>query len=271
MHGELKHFHADRLNLLIRMPRSTRQNSKVLIVVHGIARERKKIFDAFVENAPSDLAIIAPMFDDVRFPHYQKLGVQHLERRADFELDSALDDLSARMGLDTKQFDLFGFSGGAQFAHRYAMLNPRRVRSLHVSSSGYYTFLDDAPWPRGLRRWSDHKRVIAGHRFFLRQQINVYVGENDLDRDENFRTNERIDEQQGRNRVQRAAAWAHHIGELQRELNLPQAALTLLPDTAHSFEDATCSQKGDLVRRVLGASGAIEMSRQRPSLSETLS
>ena len=50
-------------------------------------------------------------------------------------------------------FYLFGFSGGAQFAHRYVLAHPDRVAAAGIGAAGWYTFPDSAtPYPYGLGR-----------------------------------------------------------------------------------------------------------------------
>ena len=55
----------------------------------------------------------------------------------------ALDEILAKVALRTSihrdQIYLFGFSAGAQFAHRYALLRPRRVRAVVAHAAGRYT------------------------------------------------------------------------------------------------------------------------------------
>jgi len=55
----------------------------------------------------------------------------------------ALDEILARVARDTPiqrdRIYLFGFSAGAQFAHRYALLRPRRVRAVAAHAAGQYT------------------------------------------------------------------------------------------------------------------------------------
>jgi pimeloyl-ACP methyl ester carboxylesterase len=224
--------------------------------VHGVSRNAVEHLESFAEIAGGACAIVAPVFDEDRYPHYQKLGIGHDEPRADLALDTALAALSERTGLCTSRMDIFGFSGGAQFAHRYAMLHPNRIRSLNLAAAGYYTFLDEeTAWPRGLRRAPVRAQVIATRRFFLRLPIRVYVGARDTTRDQVLRQGERIDAQQGLTRVDRARAWTGHLAALQAEAGFPQAELLVLPRCGHDFGASRRPDAGDLPRRVIAACG----------------
>ena len=51
----------------------------------------------------------------------------------------SLADWQECTGIDTRRINLFGFSGGAQFAHRYAMAHPGSVNALVLTAPGWFT------------------------------------------------------------------------------------------------------------------------------------
>lgn len=186
---------------------------EVLVAVHGISRNAVEHLRAFRKHASARMAVIAPRFPEGDFPDYQRLGLYGSKARADLTLDTALERFSAGTGIATGRFHLFGFSGGAQFAHRYAMLNPHRIRSLHVASAGWYTLPDpDLGWPYGLGRRRLVRPMIRNLPLFRRLPIHVYVGSNDTGRDPALRQNRHVDRLQGRTRVDRARTWAAAVG-----------------------------------------------------------
>lgn len=240
--------------LLVSAPEGAGPGTRVLVSIHGISRNAREHLDSFASAAEGRCAVVAPRFDEGRFPRYQTLGLGRDEPRADLALLAALDGLAERTGLGAGRIDLFGFSGGAQFAHRFAMLHPRRLRSLQVSSAGHYTFFDEATtWPRGLRRCPARAQAAVARRFFLRLPIRVYVGERDLARDPGLRSGEKIDAQQGLTRVARAEAWTRHVAALQQAAGFPPARLEILARCGHDYADAAGA--GELPRRVLAACG----------------
>lgn len=254
--------------LFVALPRRARPEAQLLVCVHGISRNAIEHLETFAGLAGGGCAIGAPLFNENQHRHYQKLGLGYDEPRADWALDAALDALSRQSGLSTDRFHLFGFSGGAQFAQRYAMLQPGRVRSLHLAAAGYYTFLDSAhPWPRGLRRAPQATQMHAARDFFLRLPIHVYVGEHDTERDHALRRGRRIDAQQGRHRVERARRWVEHIAGEQERLGPARVSLNILPDSDHDYVTACRPDAGDLARRVLAACGLLE-SAASPDLEE---
>lgn len=216
----------ERFELLAHVPRSDGP-FEVLVAVHGISRNAEEIFRAFSAVAGERLIVLAPHFDATGFPDYQRLGLRGRGLRADLVLDAALERFEATSGYSMRRFHLFGFSGGAQFAHRYAMHYPHRIASLHVASAGWYTFPDPAePWPYGLGGRNPAHAVATQLPHFRAVPKTVYVGGQDTERDPALRTGARIDRQQGRNRVERARNWAAAVGDVE---------LVEIPGAAHSF------------------------------------
>ena len=154
--------------------------------------------------------------------------------------------------------DFFGFSGGAQLAHRFAMLYPEAVGDLHLGAAGWYTMPQESTvYPYGIqdslsgsRRWS--RLMRSGLDRFLRRNITVYVGEKDTERDDTLRKNRIVDEQQGLNRIERARSYVALLNRLQSELGVSELTrMELLPECDHRF--SICAAQGNLAGRVLNA------------------
>lgn len=210
--------------------------AEMLVCVHGISRDAKAQFDAFRLLTGQNQTVLAPLFGRHQFPDYQRLGLYGKKMRADLALDAALERLSAITGIDTGRFHLFGFSGGAQFAHRYAMLHPHRIRSLHVAAAGWYTMPDPGVrWPYGLGGRRLARPMIRNLPLFLRLPIHVYVGGGDTARDAALRMNALLDRLQGRNRLERARRWAEAVGA---------RSLTIIPAAGHGFLECCTAGKG---------------------------
>jgi pimeloyl-ACP methyl ester carboxylesterase len=238
------------LPLLTRVPDRAGPSTPVLVSVHGISRNADEHLAAFSGALGREWAVIAPVFSDAEFPHFQRIGFRAGEPRADGALDAALEALAARTGLDLRRFHLFGFSGGGQFAHRYAMLHPARVRSLHVVAAGYYTYLDrTVSWPRGTGGREPGQAVRANCNFFLRLPIHVYVGDRDTERDPALRSGPKVDAQQGLTRMDRARAWVEHVARRQAGSG-PAPTFDTIPGAAHSFAEMSLGLAAPLPRLV---------------------
>ncbi len=227
----------------------------LLVAVHGISRNAEEHARAFhAAAARAGLAVLAPLFSAELFPDYQRLGRRGL--RADLLLEAILAELRARFGLEVERFHLFGFSGGAQFAHRYALAQAARVRSLQLAAAGWYSRLDPGRrFPHGTAPC----RALADLRFdpvsFLHLPIAVFVGARDVEVDERLRRGARLEREQGRNRRERARRWVLHLRAQAERLGLrPRIRFAELPGCGHDF--TACVREGGLVTRVLGALAA---------------
>lgn len=229
-----------------------------LVAIHGIkraARQQAALLGA--RAAANGQIVIAPLFDEKNWPRYQQLVKKG---RADRALIKLIAALRTEGVIGEGPIELCGFSGGAQFSHRFAMLYPEKVSRLTTASAGWYTFPDAAPFPYGFGAKSNVKRTAVKRDWgasmeknlkrFLRIPINVVVGAKDSVPDLNTRNCGDIDQQQGRTRLARAANWA---GALKREAEKrdihAQIDFTILPGCGHDFRQ--CVEKGGLDRVII--------------------
>ena len=198
------------LGCWLALPDRPARDAPSLVAVHGVRRAADE--QALLLGHRASLTgrpVIAPCFDHRHWPRFQRIGSRS---RADQALIALLEEL-ARDGIGSaRRFDLFGFSAGAQFAHRFAMLHPERLLRLTVAAAGWYTFPDAHPYPLGLGpgpsgndRLAATMRARLGH--FLQLPIDICVGTRDDRRDRNTRRGACIDGQQGLHRVERAQRW----------------------------------------------------------------
>jgi pimeloyl-ACP methyl ester carboxylesterase len=221
-----------------------------LVLVHGSSRRAVRMFRAFLPMALRlNVPLLAPAFSTERFRGYQSLAGADGPLAAKDALLNALQDAWTSLQLPAGPVDLLGFSGGAQFAHRFAMICPEQVHRAVVVSAGWYTGLSASrPFPDGSGaspRSAGRPIDVEG---FLRLPLQVMVGASDVQRDGALRTGRVIDRRQGPDRLTRALRWTDHLEEEARTRGIPSAlSFDLLPDTAHSFPAAV--RRGGLVER----------------------
>lgn len=257
------------LSCWIALPAAPRPGAIPLVAVHGIRRGARMQAEAFAARAAaSGRPVIAPRFDAKRWPSYQR--VVH-RGRADLALLSLMDTLRAEGICTTRRFDLCGYSGGAQFSHRFAMLYPHLIERLAVCSAGWWTFPDNAPFPYGMgegnakaNAWGP--RIATTLARFLALDVVVAVGANDDVGDAITRRGAAIDLQQGTNRKARATRWVESLKAAAQALGLsPRVKLAILPDCGHSFRE--CLARGRLDELVVPDRPAKEMSGEFPIAS----
>jgi len=215
----------------------------VVVAVHGISRNAREQAEAFAPGAGRrGLLVVAPRFTERAWPDYQRLGRRGRGPRADIALERLLAALRDA-GLASDALHLFGYSGGGQFVHRFALTHPERVRGAAVAAAGWYTFPDPAAaYPHGLRVDGDLPGVRFRPRAFLQVPVLVAVGEEDRVRDESLRRSRAVDRRQGRQRVARARRWVGAMRRAARERGLPpRVELSKIAGVGHSFGDCVAA------------------------------
>ncbi len=151
---------------------------RLLLTMHGHDRETSVRIEHFVDLAERhQYILLGPHFPpSIRF---QMLGIGG--ERADLRLLDLVEEVSEDLSLAADQFDMIGYSGGAQFAHRFLYVWPRRLRTVIVGAPGTVTMPSTHErWPAGVR----NLLKVAGARFDLaevrRPRIMLMVGSEDF-------------------------------------------------------------------------------------------
>lgn len=239
---------------LLYVPTHAVRAAPILVTVHGISRNVEEHAALFAPHAEEhDVVLVAPFFTPERNEGYQRLGKGRAGRRADLTLDAIVDEVAKATGADGRKFRLFGFSGGAQFAHRYVLAHPERVVSAAIGAAGWYTFPDDqTPYPYGLGPSTDRGGLSFDPDRFLRVPIFVIVGDEDTAGGESLRRNPQVDRQQGTTRLERARRWVAEMNRAARGRGLPpRASYQQVAGIEHSFRQFM--KEGDLGERVFAA------------------
>lgn len=245
---EILQFQVDNLasqsyRIFIPSSLSFNSNTKVFVCIHGISRRSEEQIELLRDGARNNnTVLIVPLFSTKHHPSYQrhKLGADKF--RSDEVLNNIIADIEKRFDLKIEKFGLFGFSGGAQFAHRYAFRYPRKISKLICCSSGWYTFPDDQlAYPYGLSSDNEHfivENVEKNLEYFLKIPITVAVGEHDKHLDPSLNRRKKINLQQGFNRVERAICWTKAILDQSKSRGItPQLRFVVLPNSGHSFTE----------------------------------
>lgn len=244
------------------VPASPVEGAAPLVVVHGVQRDARGTFELFLDHAErSGRVLIAPLFDESGWKGYQRvLGVH----RADLGLLEILDSLRDEGVFEARRVELFGYSAGAQFVHRFALLHPQRVARATICAAGWYLFPDMQPYPRGLgapeRPVLGYSPLISANLAeFLRLPMRVVVGDRDNAVDELTRSNAALDVQQGKTRLERACNWVAALEQSAASLGVPCASvLKVLPACGHDLRE--CLQAGampDLPVAAVGGSDGV--------------
>jgi pimeloyl-ACP methyl ester carboxylesterase len=223
-------------------PRSASQAPRhsLLVAVHGISRNALEVITQFAPHAEEHkITVIAPQFGEEEFKDYQRLGRVGHGRRADHALNDAVASFSRSRGIEFDRQFFFGFSGGGQFVHRYAMAYPERVSAAIVVAAGWYTPPNSRRrYPRGLRVAGALPGIRLEPENFLRVPILTLVGDRDVSRDASVRVRPWLDREQGRSRVERAECWTKLMQHAAARSGIDGLhEFAELPGVGHSFPD----------------------------------
>jgi len=228
------------------LPRNPDPARLPMVCVHGISRHARGHLEAFVPWAESTgTELLAPLYDRRRYRGYQRLRSSNRRLHAVAALDAILDET-----LMDRPCLLFGFSGGAQFAHRYALVRAGRVAALAMAAAGWYTFPSRAAsFPYGLAPGRLPGSLAIDYPGFLGLPKCVLVGDHDVERDDSLRSNRRLDSEQGDNRLTRATAWVEAVNRAARKApGAPACELVIMPGVGHAWTQ--CYASGGLAPRV---------------------
>ena len=229
------------------VPSSLAKGAPIFVTVHGVSRNVHQHAVDFVPYAERyGVVLVAPYFSVKRFPGYQRLDRGVNGQRPDVVLDRIVSEVAAATGADLSRLYLFGYSGGAQFVHRYMLAHPERVARVAIGAAGWYTFPNAAvKFPRGIGAAAAFRDLRFDPERFLSVPALVAVGDEDNVRDAELRATAKVDGQQGNNRQERGHNWIAAMKRDAAEHDLPTLyEFTTVPHCGHSFPH--CMKYGGL-------------------------
>lgn len=216
----------------------------LMICVHGYTRQPLEHLDVFAPLAQArGWDLLLPVFGEDRHPAFQRLRARGRSQRPDLALiDLVARAMPAQVG---RRWLMFGFSAGAQFVHRFALVHPQRVAAMALGAAGWYTWPDaEVAFPQGWGPPRDPSLALCPEAF-LKVPLAVWVGERDGGVDRHLRQDPRTVAQQGLGRLDRAQAWLQAIAQVRQAQGLcAPPALSTVPGAGHSL--ARCNRRGRL-------------------------
>jgi poly(3-hydroxybutyrate) depolymerase len=238
---------------VVYVPTSVAPGGPIFAAVHGLSSNPSELARVFSDLCEATGAVlVAPVFTAQRHADYQRLGRAGRGVRADLALERCVAEVASLTAADAGRIHLFGYSGGAQFAHRYLMAHPHRVARAAIAAAGWYTFPDTRErFPYGIRRHRSLPGVNFDPQEFLRVPVTVLVGQADVGT-ARVRSTARCNAQQGVNRLERARSWTAAMRTAARAYGYePCVSCIEVPDVDHSFK--TFCERGELAPRVFAA------------------
>jgi poly(3-hydroxybutyrate) depolymerase len=178
-----------RFHYCLYVPPSVGRGEKValLVAIHGSSRTSFLEFrDRFAEFGRwNRCAILCPIFPIGVRGDGASSGYKYLiegDIRYDQVLLAIVAEVAATYGQDWARFALFGFSGGGQFAHRFAILHPDRLWAVSIGAPGSVTLLDPARnWWVGIGDLRERFGVAFRPQALAQVPVQMIVGDADLE------------------------------------------------------------------------------------------
>ena len=238
-------------------PRERAPGDPLLVAVLGSSSRRLTHIEALVESCErSGVVLLAPAMATPDAAPFQQLG--RGAQRSDLFLHQCLRELNFLCDIDVARFRLLGYSGGAQFGHRYLMAYPDRVEGAVLAAAGWYTFPDTSQrFPHGIRSTRRLPGLAFNPEAYLRVPVTVVIGAEDTD-PARMRSSARIDAQQGSSRLERARRWVAAMqAQAQAHGLQPQVDLLEVAGVGHSFK-ALCEHGAILDQAIPARSRRVE-------------
>jgi poly(3-hydroxybutyrate) depolymerase len=158
----------------------------LMVAMHGTGRSFVEYRNAFAAFARwHNCIVLAPLFPVGVLGDDNRNGFKYMAEgdiRYDEVLLSIVAEVEGRYGLKFPQFALFGFSGGAHFAHRFLYLHPDRLWAVTVGAAGSVTLPDASrDWWVGIRDLEARFGVKFDAQAVARVPVQVVVGAADLE------------------------------------------------------------------------------------------
>ena len=237
--------------------RSRAQDYDLIIAVHGSGRLVLSYRDGFAGLA-EDLGcfVFAPLFPvgivtQGDADNYKYLAFKGI--RYDLVLLGMIAEVEERYGAVFKRRVIYGFSGGGQFVHRFAYLHAAGLTAAAIGGPGKITMLDqERDWWMGIRDVERRFGRPVDLEAVRRLQVQLLVGEDDLDEDEIFVSEDSPlwmpgANDAGRNRIERLRTLHRNL----RENGVP-AEIEIVPGVAHEGTGKILQQAAKFFSRVLG-------------------
>ena len=135
-----------RFGYLAHVPRDLPQSPQTLVVVHGSDFRHELVcryFGALADE--TGCVVLAPRFAPSGIANPDPDGFKFLRSSHaayDRVLLDMVDAVGEQFGCARERFFLFGFSGGAQFAHRFLYVHPTRLHAVSIAAPGMVTVID---------------------------------------------------------------------------------------------------------------------------------
>jgi pimeloyl-ACP methyl ester carboxylesterase len=156
------------------------------VLVHGSLRDAGTLRDEFIDFAEKhQCVLLAPLFpagiDDADDLHNYKHIAYH-GIRYDLILLDMIEEVADRYRVEKERVLMHGFSGGAQFAHRFLYLHPKRLRAVSIGAPGTVTLADESStWWVGVKGMDEIFGRPFNPKAMREVAVQLVIGDQDIE------------------------------------------------------------------------------------------
>ena len=163
------------------------------------------------------MILIAPFFSEESFPFFSTLELatssgkmlKNSNKTLTNSISSFYTFFKSKYNLSSNTYLIYGFSGGSQFVHRYMMFGEdMRIEKAAIGSAGWYTFLNDEPFPFGTKNIELNN---SRKKWFLSREVLFILGKNDNDPNHSSLNSNKEAKKQGIHRYQRGQNYFNNL------------------------------------------------------------
>ena len=216
------------LDVFYHLPDVIDENTKILFIVHGNSRNADDYLKVWIKlSEGKNVALFAPHFKRNSFISFNTLQMSTsngvIRANTDLYLNNSIDTLfefiKSKFNLKSKRYDIYGHSAGAQFVHRYLLMSEDpQVNTAVAANAGWYTFLNGADFPYGVKN-TPISLSDNNIKKFLSMDLHILIGSNDIDVNSSINKSNGA-QNQGLNRFQRAKNFFEYTESIVEQNNL---------------------------------------------------
>ena len=236
------------------IPESATDQTPVMLLIHGNSRNAESLMLSLRDAArASNVILIAPEFN-TQYYNFNVFGLCNvfqdgenasgLNDYADWSfnlLDPIFYNFCSLIESNQSEYDLFGFSAGAQFVHRMTLLDSTsHARNFISASAGWYTLPDaTVNFPYGIKNihGSQTQSQEQLFRSFSRKHF-ILIGSEDNDPNASGLRQTQEADAQGLNRYDRAHFFLGRGISISDQSQIPFSwSLEVVPQVGHSGKE----------------------------------
>lgn len=159
---------------------------ELVVIVHGTGRAFTEYRDAFDEFARwNDCIVLCPLFPVGVCGDGNRDGFKQIkegEIRYDHVLLDMVAEVAEKFEADFSRFALFGYSGGGQFANRFALLHPEKLWAISIGAPGSVTLLDPSKnWWVGVKDMQENFGIALNLDALRSLPVHMIAGKADIE------------------------------------------------------------------------------------------